>query len=375
MKKIVIIGAGFAGLSALSRISAYNKKAGLEVTLINDKPVFSFLPMLPDCLGRGISPEHLSLDPASLTRKTSFTFIKDRVAAIDLEKKEISTSALTLNYDFLVIASGTETNFYGNDRLHEYAFKLDDTADAACIRRALGEKAHSAYLIAGGGYTGIEVATNLRVYLNKKKADKRVVIIERAASILAPLPEWMKGYVAANLKKLGIEVLVNTTIEKVEAGSIRLSDGKTFSGAMLIWAAGVRTADYIQNLKVEKNNQGRIRTDEYLRVNASCFAAGDTCYFPYKNNFLRMAVQFAIMEGRCAGANIIRSLENRSLVKYRPLDLGLIIPMANNRSCGIVLGLNMRGYLATLCHYIMCIYRSYGFKNKINIIKDLIARR
>ncbi len=373
MKKIVIIGAGFAGLSALYSFCGNKKKKGLEVTLINDKPVSSFLPLLPDCLGRGVEPEHLSLDLLSLSNKNNFNLINDRVSGLDLEKKEVRTSALNLNYDFLLISSGSETNFYGNDEISRSAFKLDDSQDAARIRHALEQRDYGDYLVAGAGYTGVEVATNLRVYLNKKKKSGRVVIIERAPSILGPLPDWMKDYVMDNLRRMDIEVRLNTTVEKAEGAEIRLSDGSAFSGPLFIWAAGVRTADYIRDLKVEKNGQGRIKTDAYLRVNDSCFAAGDTAYFLHKNNYLRMAVQFAIMEGRLAAANIMRVIDSRSLLEYRPLDLGLIIPMANNRSCGRVLGLNLRGYPATLCHYIMCVYRSYGLKNKLGIIKDLLA--
>ncbi|MFA5150131.1 MAG: FAD-dependent oxidoreductase [Candidatus Omnitrophota bacterium] len=365
MKKIVIIGAGFAGLAALSRFYNYNKRQGLEVTLINDKQQFSFLPLIPDCLGRGIATEHLVFDLAALSYKKNFNFIKDKVTALELVKKEVSTSVLTLNYDFLIIASGSETNFYGNAEIEKSAFKLDDAQDAAYLRQALDEKDYDAYLVAGGGYTGVEVATNLRVYLNKRKIHKKIIIVERSSSILGALPEWMKGYVLADLKKIGIEVFTDTSIEKVTG----------FSHPMLIWAAGVRTSDFIQDLKVEKNSQGRIKTDECLRVNDSCFAAGDAAYFPHKNNFLRMAVQFAIMQGNCAAENIIRALNGKSLMRYKPVDLGLIIPLANNKACGIILGTRIQGYLPVLFHYIMCIYRTYGFKNKLGIIKDLIAGR
>jgi len=372
MKRIVIIGGGFAGVSALSGLRSHQKRLGLEVTLINDKQRVSFLPMLPDCLGRNVSPENLLLDLAVLSAKMDFNFIQDRVSAVDLLKKQVTASALTLGYDFLLISSGTETNFYDNNEIRERSFKLDDASDALLVRRALEGKSYASYLIAGAGYTGIEVATNLRVFLKKRKIDKQIMIIERAPSILGPLPQWMKDYVADNLKRLNIEVLLNSSIERVEENRIRLSGGEVFENSMLIWAAGVRTADFIRDLKVEKNPQGRINTDEYLRVNASCFAAGDTAYYSDKNNFLRMAVQFAIMEGAYAAKNIIRILEGKRLAKFKPLDFGYIIPMANNRACGIILGINMKGFLPLLLHYFMCIYRSYGLKNKLGIIKDLI---
>lgn len=374
MKKIVIIGGGFAGVASLLKLLRRKKKLGLEITLISDKEKSSFLPMLPDCLGRNVKPKHLLFDLAALSARKQFNFIRDKVIAVDLEKKEVQASSLFLDYDYLVISSGSETNFYGNNEIKERAFKLDDAQDASLIAEALRKNEYEACLVCGAGYTGIEVATNLRVYLGKRKINRKIIIIERAPSILGPLPQWIKEYVADNLKRLGIEVSLNSGIQKVEANRIILADGRVFDNSLLIWAAGVKAADFIQALKVEKNPQGRIKVDEYLRVNESCFAAGDVAYFNHRNNYLRMAVQFAIAQGSSAASNIVRSIENKKLARYRPLDLGLIIPMANNRACGVILGTNLKGFAPVFFHYAMCVYRSYGFKNKFGIIKDLTGR-
>ena len=373
MKKILIIGAGFAGLSSLAVLSKFSKSLDLKITLINDKSDSSFLPMLPDCLGRGINPKNLVCDLEVLSKKNNSNFVKDRVLGVDLINKQVKTATLMLDYDFLVIASGSETNFYGNTKIKENAFKLDDAHDASLIIKALQNKPYDNYLVVGGGYTGIEVATNLRSYFKKRGLNKRITIIERAPSILGPLPEWMKDYVLDNLRRLGIDIFTNSGIDAIENGKVRLADGRIFENSMLIWAAGVRAADYIQNLKVEKNPQGRIKVDEYLRVNGNCFAAGDAGFFVYKDNFLRMAVQFAIKQGVCAGINIVNNIKGKNLVKYKPLDFGYIIPMANNRSCGIILGINIGGLFPTFMHYFMCIYRSCNFRNRIGILSDLIG--
>jgi len=360
MKKIVIIGAGFAGLEAARILSRLRKD--IEVKVIDKKDTVDFLPTMPDCIGRGINPEHLSYPIDKLTRKFRFSFIKDEVKSIDLQNRVISTFTSTFTYDFLIIASGSETNFYGNDDLRKHAYKLDDVSDTRKIVDVLKNRQFDNYLIGGGGYTGVEVATNLKLFLNKAKKTGRVVIMERAPDILGPLPAWMKDYVKANLKRLGIGVSVNSTIEESD-------DERT----MVIWAAGVKTSAFIQNLQVEKNPQGRIKVDGYLRLNESCFVIGDAAYFEYNKNYLRMAMQFAIFQGNSAAKNIIRSIKGKSLKKFKPMDLGYIIPMANNRSCGTVFGVNLKGRLPTLLHFIMCIYRSYGFKNKFGIIGNLLT--
>lgn len=371
MPKVIIIGGGFAGLSAAARLSEHKKD--IEILLIDKQARFNFLPMLPDVIGRGISPVFLTNAIERLIKNKKFIFLNDQVNAVSLQEKQVTSSSKVFNYDYLIIASGSETNFYGNNLIKQFAYKLDDAQDAKKITEALQTNLFEAFLVSGGGYTGIEVATNLRLYLNKKSQDKRVLIVERSPSILGPLPEWMKDYVRDNLQKLKIEVFCNTTIDSMAQSRIRLSTGESFDNTMLIWAAGVKTVDFIGNLKAEKNPQGRLMVDEYLRLDEHCFVAGDAAAVKYQEAFLRMAVQFSIMQGELTASNIINLTRGLPLKKYKPLDLGYVIPMANNKSCGRVFGINMTGFLPTILHYLMCIYRSYGLRNKLGIIKGMIC--
>ncbi len=197
--------------------------------------------------------------------------------------------------------------------------------------------------------------------------------MERAPSILGPLPPWMKDYVRENLDQLHIEVLTDTVIEKIEEGGFTISSGQHFPNAMLIWAAGVKTADFLQNLNCEKNPQGRVKVDVHLRLMENCFVIGDASYFQHQNLYLRMAVQFAIAQGRLATLNIIRDISGQPLRPFFPKDLGYLIPMANNRCCGNVLGRDMKGKSVMALHYLMSVTRAYGFRNKWGILKTLIT--
>jgi NADH:ubiquinone reductase (H+-translocating) len=368
MKKVVIIGGGFAGLACAWKLCNYSKH--LQVILIDKKETADFLPMLPDIIGRGIASEYLSFNLRNAGKKYGYIFIQGEVSAVEPEKKAVTIGALKVSYDYLVIASGSETNFYGNQNLKQSALKLDDVEDAKKIISSAGE--FDVYIIAGGGYTGIEIAAALRISLKKHKRQSRIIIVERGQTILGPLPDWMKAYVLDNLKRLDIEVLTNKSVDKIEGRQVIISDGNVINNAVVIWAAGVKAAEFIQNLNVAKNQQGRIKVDEYLRLNESCFVIGDAANFSYKDSFLRMAVQFSIAEGRCAAENIARSIRGMRLRKYKPLDLGYIIPMANNRSCGTVLGLNLKGLLPTPLHFTMCIYRSLGLRNKMGVLCSLL---
>ena len=369
VKKVAIIGCGFAGLAAAARLSS--RKKDLSVTVLDKNPYFNFLPMLPDVIGRGVKPEHLTYPIENLSRKSGFDFIPQEARSIDLEASGVLTAQGKYGYDYLIIACGSETNFYGNDRIRTSAFKLDDASDARRIRENVESGDFNAYLISGAGYTGIEIAANLRICLEKMKRDRPIIIVEKAPGILGPLPEWMKAFVGANLRDLKIEVRLNTSVGETGKNRVTLSDGAVFDNAMLIWAAGVKTPDCVRNLNVEKTPQGRLKVDRYLRIKDNCFSAGDTASFAQGSGSLRMAVQFAIAQGETSALNVIRSLEGKSLREYKPRDFGYIIPMANNRSCGLVLGLSITGFAPTLLHYVMCIFRSRGLARRLKMLWQL----
>jgi len=370
MKKIVIIGGGFAGISAAIVLRDY--RFDFDITLIDKKPTFDFLPMLPDCIGRGIRPEVLTYKIKDICEEFHIKFVNTQVSAVNLEAREVVIEKERLFYDYLVIASGSETNFYDIDFIKNNAYKLDDALDAKKLVSALKENNFDNYVVGGGGYTGVEVATNLSVFLKKSGRTGKVLIVEHAPSILGALPQWMKDYTNENLRKLNIEVITGSTIEKVVDRYVYISSGKNLSNSLLVWAGGVKTASFIQDLSVDKNPQGRIKVDRYLRLNDTCFVIGDAAYVSYKNNFLRMAIQFSITQGYLAAGNIVRSTEGISLKEYQPLDLGYIIPMANNKSCGEVLGFDLKGRIPTLLHFLMCVYRSRGLRNKLGVIADLL---
>jgi NADH:ubiquinone reductase (H+-translocating) len=370
-KKVIIIGCGFAGSTAARFLSRFRNEA--DVTVIDRRQTFDFLPTIPDIIGRGIQPESLMYPMVRLTDNLKFDFVNDEVKKVDLSANTVSTSRQSFNYDYLLIASGSETNFYGNDEIKRHAYKLDSVAAAVAILGALREKRIDSCLIAGGGYTGVEIASGLSMYFRRNSLRKKVTIIERASSILGPLPEWMKAYTARNLtNNLGVDILTGTAVDKAFDERVILSDGKVFGNAMLIWVAGVRTSDFLRGIDLEKNPQGRLRVDEYMKIRDNCFVAGDCANVYHGGSFLRMAVQFSIYGSLVAAANIIRSIRGQELCKYRPVDAGYIIPMSNNRSCGQILGVKVKGRLATLMHFMMCIYRSYGLKNKLGVTGDLV---
>ncbi len=345
MKRIIIIGCGFAGLFAAKKL----KKSNHEIIVMDKKQTFDFLPLLPDILGNKIKPENVSYPIKKLSLKYNFNFLNEEVISIDYKNNSIATNKNSITYDYLLIAAGSETNFFNNKKIKKIAYKLDDIADAIKITKEVNN--YKSILIVGGGYTGVEIATNLKV----NYPDKDIIIIEKNSVILQALPASMQEYVINNLKKLNINVITNSAIENIDT-----------KDSMIIWAPGVKPPAF--------TGGKRININEYLQFNNNCFVAGDSANFIYKNAPLRMAVQFSIMQGKLAAKNILSLIQNQPLDKYLPIDLGYVVPMANKKGCGKVLGLEVKGITPIFLHYFMSVYRSYGFKNKLAILFSLLRR-
>lgn len=370
--KVVIIGCGFGGLSALRYLGHYRRE--LDLTVIDRGLDFSFLPGLPDIIGRDVDPAALSCPIRDLARACGASFVKAEVTQVDTALKKVVTEKGEHQYDYLVIAAGSRTTFFGNDAFAAYARTLDSVDEARQLRFLLETKGFDSFVVAGGGYTGIEIATSISRYLKRRGRAGRVLIVEKGQDILGPLPQWMKEHVRGNLQEMQVSVITNTSVGQVEGKQVRLSTGELFDNALLIWAAGVKTPAFLQGVPGERSSQGRIKVDAFLRVNSSCFIIGDCAQVFYHDTYLRMAIQFALAQGASAAANIIRSIEQRPLSPYRPVDLGFVIPLANNDSCGRILGMNMRGVLPTFLHYFMCIYRSVGWGNRFGYMRGLLRR-
>ena len=133
MKRVVVIGAGFAGVSALKRLTLHKKS--LEITVIDKKRTFDFLPALPDVLGGRIDANFLSYPLDMLCRKLGCHYLHDKVMRIDLGNAIIETSTKKLTFDYVIIASGTETSFYGNYQIRSCSFTLDSLQQAASLRQ------------------------------------------------------------------------------------------------------------------------------------------------------------------------------------------------------------------------------------------------
>lgn len=341
--------------------------------------------MLPDVIGGWLGHDALSAGFKKLTDNRRCEWLKDEVIKVDFITGKIYLVNNTLDYEYLIISSGSETNFFKNGNARNSCFKLDNVNDAVKIRGELLKRAEAKMpsgvnvVVAGGGYTGVEIATNADYFLGREKVKRRIYILEKADNILTMVPEWMRKEVRTGLDSLNVSIICNDSLKEYNGKDVLLESGEKIENALCIWSAGVKTSSFIDAVDAEKERT-RIKVKEDLRIAKdgveNVFVAGDAGYFfdDRKKSALRMAVMFSIGQGRVAAGNVIKSVLNRPLKKFRPVDLGYLIPMAHGKAPGVVMGRKIHGRLGYLMHYCMCLYRSER-ENKFSIIRDMFQKK
>lgn len=376
-RDIVIVGAGFGGIEAAKILcKTKDKLANFRIVLIDKKETSDFLPILPDVVGGRIEPKNARVHIKKYVAHWGIEFVNDKVESIELNEKKIRLdSGKVVDYDYLILAVGSETNFYDKEMWRDFVYTIDNLTDAIRLRDDLKENPNRPVLVIGGGYTGIEIATNIAMLFSNLKIPAHTInIVEVAKSILGPLPEWMKLYVKMNLDALEIGVLTGVSLENYDEKRAVLSNGMTFDSPFVVWTPGVKASRTVSRLGVPGDRQDRIIVDKFLRFHEKTYALGDCASFNQQGRPLRMAVQFSVFQARTVARNIIGEVTGKQQKEYSPRDLGYLVPMANAKACGILGTLKVKGIIAWWMHYIMSIYRSLRFKNKVGIIKNLIFK-
>lgn len=377
MGDILIIGGGFAGLEAARFFAKNRSKIGQrQVIVIDAKAVFDFLPLLPDVVGGRISAKNVVVSFKEYLGNLRINFQQDEVVEVSTKTKEVFLkNGRILSYEFLLLAAGSVTNYQPQEFLKEKSFELKTVDDALKLAKIVEHDPGKKILIIGGGYTGVEIASNLALFLRNRKIKKYSIhIIEKNEDILSSLPAWMQDYCRLNLCACRIDVHCAVSIKEVTDASVKLSNKMEFDNYVLVWTAGVAAPPFTSSLEAKKDRLGRLFVDVHMRIDDTCYAVGDLTCFQHSGKPLRMAVQFSVAQGRLAARNILRSIAGRKLLKYRPCDLGFLVPLANKKACGKVLFFRVFGVLGWVFHYTMCIYRGVTIKNRFGIFCDIFLK-
>jgi NADH dehydrogenase len=192
--------------------------------------------------------------------------------------------------------------------------------------------------------------------------------VEKAPEILKMVSDRIKRIVKSELDRLGIKIITGDSLQKYKGEHAQLESGREIKNAFCIWSAGVKTSNFIQNLDLRKS-KGRLIVDKNLNLKENSgkrvFAVGDSASFVTQaRKPLRMAIMFAIGQGKASARNIINNLQNKQGRAYQPIDLGYLIPLTYKKAPGVVIGASASPKLGYFLHYFMCFYRSEPEKKR-----------
>src|SRR5215469_1787532 len=331
--RVVIVGSGFAGLTALNRLA----KSGLHVTLVDRNSYSTFQPLLYQVATAGLTSADVAYPTWTAAHKTRTEFRKGEVTGIDTDARHVLLSdGAVLDYDYLVLATGVSAAFFGVEGAEEHSFSLYTRRDAVRLRNRLmaelekrsvpGNDSDLGITIVGGGATGLEMAGTLAELRNIAlptsfpaidPARFRVTLIELGSALIAPFNSHLREYARRQLIKRGVDVRLDTKIEQVDAGSVRLSDGSTLTSDMTIWAAGITGPEWLSKPGLPIGPGGRVLTGPDLRVTGHerIFAAGDIGVIDGQR--LPQLAQPAIQQGRHVADQIRRIETGRPTQSFR----------------------------------------------------------
>jgi NADH dehydrogenase len=325
--RLVIIGAGFAGMYAALSASRLRDIKGvspkeLEIALIAPQPTLVVRPRLYEP-----KPETLTAALLNVFKAIDVVYVQGTAEMIDSGAREVGIAALggkhtKLSYDRLVIATGSRLFRPSIPGLAEHGFSVDSLDDAIALDKHLhglakgpAGNARDTVVVVGGGFTGIEAATEMPARLRESlgsDARPRVIIVERNKAVAPDMGEAARPIIEDALKRLGVETRLGVGVTSLDKSGVTLSDGERIETETVIWAAGIRAAPLTAQISAERDNFGRLLVDRDLRVPsmAGVFATGDSARAACDDagNYALMSCQHATRMGAFAGNNAAAEL-------------------------------------------------------------------
>jgi len=330
-EKVLIVGGGFGGIKTALELADSEHH---EVTLLSDRTNFRYYPTLYQTATGG-AKESASISLRALFADTPVRLVQETATTVDKRAKTITTaSGQVYEYDILVLALGVVTNYFGIQGLEEFSYSIKSSEEVdrfkAELHRQLTAKHEPDlnYVIVGAGPTGIELAGELPHYLRRIMKNHgishrtiHIDLIEAAPKLLPRLPRDTSRLVQRRLKRLGIKVMVNSTVQGETADELTVN-GKPIRSHTVVWTAGVTNHPFFKANGFTITSRGKVSVDAYLQTEENIYVIGDNANTPYSG-----MAQTAIHDARFVADNLKRKATGRRLRSYNVKQPVTVIPV------------------------------------------------
>jgi len=390
--RVVIVGAGFGGLSAARTLA----RSPVDTLIIDRNNYHTFHALLYQVAAAELEPEEISYPVRTILRGTpNASFLMGQVERIDLDTKTVRMASHVISYDFLILATGSRSYFFGVSGAEENTFELKTLDHAIALRNHIlccleqaGDEADAeirrrllTFVIIGGGPTGVEFAGALaelmrgpimKDYPILGVSDIRIVLLQAIDSLLADLPSHLRDYALQRLRRMGVEVRLKAVAMRVTPDGVYLKDGSFIPSATVVWTAGVRGEDLAETSGLPTARDGRVRVLPSLQVpgHPEVYAIGDLAYVESDGHPLPFTAPPAIQEGALAALNIRRQLQNSNPLPFQYRDKGSLATIGRMAAVAYIGRREFRGFGAWVLWLGVHIFNLIGFRNRILVIVD-----
>ena len=390
LPQIVIIGAGFGGLRAARALA----KQPVRVTLIDRNNYHLFQPLLYQVATAGLSPDEIAYPIRAILRnQKNLTFLMDEVISIDRDLQKVETLNTSIDFDYLIVAVGSETNFFRNEEIQKNAFGLKDLQEAQAIRNHILRQFEAAnieeneqirqalltFVVVGGGPTGVEMAGAIAELLRVLKKDyhnidhqqAQVILLEGLQRLLSHLSPASSEKTLRVLEKKGVQVRLGALVRTFDGNVITLNNNEQIQSKTLIWAAGVKTTALVKEFSGENTPQQRVKVLSTLQIakNKNIFVIGDAAFFEDKNGQpLPMVAPVAMQQADLAVKNVMRLLHSKPLLPFEYRDMGSMATIGRNHAVAELFGVRLSGWIAWLVWLFVHLMQLVGFRNRLVVL-------
>ncbi len=385
---VVIIGAGFGGLSTAKALAGKD----VNVSLVDKHNHHLFQPLLYQVATAALTAAEIAMPIRQIMRKADNVAVyMNEISDIDKDKKLIRTIyGREFSYDYLVLATGARHSYFGNDHWSEFAPGLKTIEDAREIRQrvltafekaemAETEEDREAYLnfvIVGAGPTGVELAGAIAELAKETLTgdfhhitpeSARIVLVDAAPRVLMSFSEDLSDKAYKHLEKLGVEIRLNAMVKDIEVGYVSFGEDK-IPARTIIWAAGVQASPAGKWLNAEMDRTGRVIVGDHLTLpgNDDIYVIGDTAHFVPQGEErpLPGVAPVAKQMGEYVAADLLKRLKNEKRKAFKYKDYGSMATIGRNRAIGDMNGFKVSGFFGWVMWCVAHIYFLIGFKNR-----------
>ena len=407
--RVVILGGGYGGVYTALGLQKAARRGEIDLSLVSRDNFFLFQPMLAEVVSGSIEPPHIVNPIRRLCPYTNFH--QAEIEAVDLDGRNViifyadSPDYRYIPYDHLVIAVGSGTDLSAFPGLSEHAFPFRTLGDALFLRNHLIRVLEMAeveedpaqkselltFVVAGGGYTGVEVAAEIndfvreaaRSYRRVDVTDIRVMLLQGADRILPELSSELAEFSRRLLERRGIEVRLNVRLRSGTAQSATLDDGTTVPTRTLVAAIGAAPNRLLDKLPCPRDRRGRVEVDDTLAIpgSAGLWAVGDCAAVrdTRRGGSLPPTAQYALREAEHVARNILATIKGRRVCPFKHRNLGVFVPLGRFSAAAEVMGLKVSGILAWWLYRSYYLYQLPRLDRKVKVLIDwnlaLVFRR